>query len=1114
LALFSFACESPVEHAYVGECADYPDSSFDYGQIGIGNCLAGPTALAWVPQIDDPSASVLVVANANPFQDFTGGSVLSIDAAGLPQGGETVRMHELAAQGFAGALDLPSFAGGMAVVEELGVAAISVRYSEGADDLDQDDNLWLVDLRDPTRPALAELAEAGAAQVLVEADPLAVSYDPLSGMAFVANISSGSVSVVDMLADPVAVIDAVAKARFENRSFVDQDASGSQVSIADLDVGEVSLLSHDEWTLHFVEGQFRLWTADEEGISHRISAGQDQWKDSALGVELTHLDTDGAWGPVVDPQLWSGLGGVRMAMADSVSGDLVAATAGASLGVWSYEAAPLLRGRSGEWDAQLGGPMPFFNNGVDFVFYDGHSESGESGIGFAVSEDGLNYIRANNGDPVLDAGAGAHDSDSIADPTVLFDAQADTWRMFYSAWNGSDWSIGHATSPDLLNWTADLSPVFEQAAAPVVVYSNGQFRMWASRWTGTEWALVSAISTDGYDWDDLGIVAELSAQTDLTQAPGPGLQVALDAAWSIEGEVRGMAGVSFQSGETHNEFTVGWSLFLSAGAVVDTDDLDRGVNGVMANSWIVQEDWVFGTWTDINGVNRIGQISDPLNGGSSAAVVLEGESGAFDADGVSHPVVYAVDSGWAMLYAGQSDGLTAIGLATSTDGIIWSTDHQPALVSDQEWSALRVQPGSVVANTDGSYTLWFTGSDGGTERIGRAVSSNGLTWAFVEGPKDPWIFEEGAPGAFDDTAVADPFVLKIDDTTHLWYSAFDGNQWQIGYAYSKNSGTTWVRPVGSASAETRAVVSGVSGQFDQLSARNPVVVQGENGFQMLYTGLDAAVNRVGLAQAQDPAIWYRDPAVPTSGDTVHFDSLPGDEGDRDSISLSQTIAGFTTSGLGITASHVDTERGFLYLSSAASAYIYVVDIRDDSTSEWSDNLYEIEAILVASIVPGAIGFRAMVAPAGSPYLYAVNDDPESVMLFNLDQVLDDNLGQVHLEAVVGGLPMPRGGEKDVGADTLASVGPSNLLVQGDRLFVANFNANSISVVDLSLGVHGTLVHEVLNIGENPHAMVLSPDGSLLAVASLVGAVDEKRSQSRIALLNTDTLEIVGWIANE
>ena len=136
------------------------------------------------------------------------------------------------------------------------------------------------------------------------------------------------------------------------------------------------------------------------------------------------------------------------------------------------------------------------------------------------------------------------------------------------------------------------------------------------------------------------------------------------------------------------------------------------------------------------------------------------------------------------------------------------------------------------------------------------------------------------------------------------------------------------------------------------------------------------------------------------------------------------------------------------------------------------------------------------------------------MVFNLDEVLDDNLGEVHPEAVVGALPAPRSGEKDVGVDTLASVGPSNLVLNGDRLFVANFNANSVSVYDLSLGLHGALTHEILDIGENPHAMSLSPDGSLLAVASIVGKVNGKRSQSRIALLNTDTLEIVGWIANE
>ena len=1114
LVLFFFACESPSETAYVGECAEYPVTSFDYGQIGIGDCLAGPTAMAWVPQADDPTASMLVVANANPFLDFTGGSLLSIDAEGLPTDGSTVLMHDLVEQGFAGSMNLPSFAAGLAVVDDLALAAVTVRYSEGAEDLDQDDNLWLVDLSDPVRPGLAKLSEEGTGQVLVEADPMAIAFDKLSGMAFVANVTSMSVSVVDMLADPIALIDAVPEAMFQGERFVDNDNSGSNVSIADLDAVTFEIFPHDEWTLRFVEGQFRLWVPGAAGIFHMASSGQDEWVESALGVELTHEDTDGAWGPVVDPQLWSGLGGLRMAMADSESGDLVAATAGSSLGTWGYEATSLLRGREGEWDSKLSGPMPFSNGGVDFLFYDGLSEDGSMSIGFAVSEDGFNFTRANGGEAVVVAGAGDHDSVGVADPVVLYDAQADIWRMYYSAWNGSAWSIGHAFSADLLNWTQDSAAIFEEAAAPVVVYSNGQFRMWASRWNGLVWELVSATSVDGTQWVDLGAVAGLGEQAEFENPPGVGLQSALDASWSIEGEVRGMAGVSFQSGATHNELTVGWSVFLSAGALIGTDDLEQGVNGLRAGSWIASEDLMYGTWVDSDGISRIGMLSDPLSGGTDAEVLLEGEAGSFDAEGVSDPVVFETLGGWAMLYAGNSEGLTAIGLATSTDGLTWESDHNSVLEPDQEWNALSIKPGSVVANDDGSFTLWYTGSDGGLERIGQAVSSNGLTWSLLDGAKDPWIFEAGSPGSFDDSAVADPQVLVIDSRTHLWYSAFDGDTWSIGYAFSDNGGQTWSRPVGPASEDTRSVLKGVAGSFDQNSVRYPVVVSTENGFQMLYTGQDAAIERVGLAEASTPEIWYRDPSSPTSGDTVYFDTIPGDDGDRKSIALSQTIAGFTTSGLGITASLVDDERGFLYLSSVASAYIYIIDIRDDSTEEWQDNLYEMEAILVASIVQGGTGFRAMVAPAGSPFLYAVNDDPESVMVFNLDEVLDDNLGEVHPEAVVGALPAPRSGEKDVGVDTLASVGPSNLVLNGDRLFVANFNANSVSVYDLSLGLHGALTHEILDIGENPHAMSLSPDGSLLAVASIVGKVNGKRSQSRIALLNTDTLEIVGWIANE
>ena len=45
-------------------------------------------------------------------------------------------------------------------------------------------------------------------------------------------------------------------------------------------------------------------------------------------------------------------------------------------------------------------------------------------------------------------------------------------------------------------------------------------------------------------------------------------------------------------------------------------------------------------------------------------------------------------------------------------------------------------------------------------------------------------------------------------------------------------------------------------------------------------------------------------------------------------------------------------------------------------------------------------------------------------------------------------------------------------------------------------------------------MALSPDGSLLAVASFVGRLSGDRVGSQIALIDTTTLEIVGWLSND
>ena len=1117
LTVSLISCESATESAYVGDCAVYPDGGFDYGQIGIGHCLAGPSDLVWTDLEEGPGGSTLIVTNANPYLDFDSGSVLTIARSGLPTNGSRRLMHQIADAGQAGAVPIESFSGGMALVEDRALVAVTVRYSEGAENLEQDDALVFVDLSDPNQPRLASVGPEGASELAVGADPVAISYDEASGLAFVANITSGNVSVIDLASDPVAAIDAVPPAEFQNEGFEDRDGSGSQVIVADLDVEDPETFPHDQWSLVFAEGRFQLSLPSPAGVSHVHSTGQGDWVASPLGLELSQDDTDGAWGELSDPQIWLGYGGHRMAMADSQSGGIVAATLTGNGGVWAYESNPVLLPRENSWDGTMGGPMVFVEGETEWLFYDGQDAFGRSYIGVASSTDGVTYQRENGGNPVINPGVGNHDSDGVYDPHVVYDAQMDLYRMFFSAYDGVAWSLSQATSDNLLDWNVDENPLMSNVAAPVAVYSNGQYRIWASKWTGVDWNVLAIQSVNGWSLDQVDQFSDSVTLVgeDASSPPGVGLHSTLSESWSIEGEVRGMAGVSFQAGQAHSEPSVGWRVFLSAGAYFGENALHSdGANGFSPSHWDSELSQVYGTFTDADGVKRIGLV-DLTDPDDVAPITLLGprEEG-FDLGGVSDPVIFQTDSEWRMLYAGEGDGVTSIGLARSQNGLTWIADEEPVLSPGEDWDSVEIRPGSVNQDGDG-FHLWYSGSDGVKQRVGLAFSTDGLQWTKEAGLSDEWVFEPGVPGSFDDSAVADPFVLIQDDELHMWYSAFDGDLWSIGHALSDDNGQTWQRRIGGVSGGTFPVVQGQAGSFDQLGARRPVVSEASSGeLHMLYTGQDAAVDRLGLAVGHSSEIWHRSPARATTGDAVLFETVPGDEGDLDNIRLNQAVDGFVTSGYGVTESLIDEERGYLILSSAASAYLYVIDIRDDSTAGFTDNLFEIEAVLVASTIPGAIGFRAMALASGTPYLYALNDSPESVMVFNLDQIVEDQLGEVHLEAVVGAMPAARGAEKDKGSDTLASVGPSNLVLDGDRLFVANFNANSVSVYDLSLGPYGTWTHEIPGIGENPHAMALSPDGSLLAVASFVGRLSGDRVGSQIALIDTTSLEIVGWISND
>jgi DNA-binding beta-propeller fold protein YncE len=105
--------------------------------------------------------------------------------------------------------------------------------------------------------------------------------------------------------------------------------------------------------------------------------------------------------------------------------------------------------------------------------------------------------------------------------------------------------------------------------------------------------------------------------------------------------------------------------------------------------------------------------------------------------------------------------------------------------------------------------------------------------------------------------------------------------------------------------------------------------------------------------------------------------------------------------------------------------------------------------------------------------------------------------------------------------TLTDVGPSNMVMHPDqrRLFVANYNGNSVSVFDLELGTWGQQVGEVNLVGEGPAGMTLTPDGTHLVVANLAGEItDSGLAQSTLAIIDVDEasqtyLEVRTWVTN-
>jgi predicted GH43/DUF377 family glycosyl hydrolase len=341
-----------------------------------------------------------------------------------------------------------------------------------------------------------------------------------------------------------------------------------------------------------------------------------------------------------------------------------------------------------------------------------------------------------------------------------------------------------------------------------------------------------------------------------------------------------------------------------------------------------------------------------------------GEWDDYRVDGV--PSVLYENGTYKMWYSGSDGSNLRIGYATSSDGITW-TKHAGNPVLDLgapgEWDDLHIE-NSFVLFEDGIYKMWYSGDDGSNLRIGYATSSDGITWTKYEG--NP-VLDLGASGEWDDSSVGGTPVLFEDGTYKMWYSGYDGYNWRIGYATSSD-GITWTKYEGNPVLDL-----GASGEWDDTNILNPSVLFEEGIYKMWYSSYDGYNWRIGYATSTDGIVWTKCEGNPVLdlGELGDWD----DVGPSDPSVLfedgkykmwysgddgSNYRIGYATSSATIA---IRTDKLTYHKGDAMTVYADVVNIDRDVP----------DAVLALYLVAGFRVFPVKIIPFDMPADYEVHD---------------------------------------------------------------------------------------------------------------------------------------------
>jgi predicted GH43/DUF377 family glycosyl hydrolase len=224
---------------------------------------------------------------------------------------------------------------------------------------------------------------------------------------------------------------------------------------------------------------------------------------------------------------------------------------------------------------------------------------------------------------------------------------------------------------------------------------------------------------------------------------------------------------------------------------------------------------------------------------------------------VLNPSVARASSGLVNFYSAFDGAVWRTAVADSADGLVWRKGAALLAPDPRTWESGYIAANGSVLFHQGQYWYWYQAGVRDRPRIGLLrVEGDPRSGGSVRKEPAP-VLDYGPYMSWDEQAVADPYVIRIEPYFYMYYLGQDrARRQRLGLARSTD-GIHWQK------YQTNPILElGGPGGFDENGLGEPAVWQSHGYYWMLYTGRDVSENRrLGLARSTDAVRWEKLPAV-------------------------------------------------------------------------------------------------------------------------------------------------------------------------------------------------------------------------------------------------------------